>query len=128
MPHARFARPTNRLEELERFYCGVLGFARLGGFAGHEGFDGVMLGYPDSDWHLEFTAEAGASAPECPSKEHLLVLYFAEDEFAALTAQLQRLGVATVAPHNPYWERTGALTIEDPDGYRVVLTRRESKA
>jgi hypothetical protein len=30
------------------------------------------------------------------------------------------LGYAAVAPENPYWNERG-ITIEDPDGWRVVL-------
>ncbi len=43
----RVARPTDRLEEVVRFYRDGLGLIELGMFQDHEGFDGVMLGiYP----------------------------------------------------------------------------------
>lgn len=117
----RFARPTDRLHELEQFYCTVLGFEKIGAFRNHDGFDGMMLGLPGSDWHLEFTTEAGAGAPPCPSPEHLLVLYCEHEAFACAQTRLKRCGVRPLRANNPYWEKQGALTIQDPDGYRIVL-------
>lgn len=38
------ARPTERLEEVVRFYRDGLGLLELGGFHGHEGFDGITRG------------------------------------------------------------------------------------
>jgi uncharacterized glyoxalase superfamily protein PhnB len=51
------------------------------------------------------------------------VLYL-EDEAAwdEALARLERAGVAPVRAHNPYWDVHG-VTVEDPDGYRVVLHR-----
>jgi catechol 2,3-dioxygenase-like lactoylglutathione lyase family enzyme len=46
--HIRIARPTDDIDKLLPFYCDGLGFEVLGRFADHEGFDGVMLGHPDS--------------------------------------------------------------------------------
>jgi hypothetical protein len=42
----RVARPTDRLEEVVRFYTIGLGLNVLGSFENHEGFDGVMVGVP----------------------------------------------------------------------------------
>ncbi|MBO1582816.1 VOC family protein [Bacillus bingmayongensis] len=32
-----------------------LGLKRIGEFHNHEGYDGVMFGLPDAEYHLEFT-------------------------------------------------------------------------
>ena len=77
--HLRIARPTDRLDEIERQYVDGLGFERLGGFRDHDGFDGVMLGHPGAGYHLEFTREAGVPAGGAPSPEHLLVFYLPEE-------------------------------------------------
>jgi catechol 2,3-dioxygenase-like lactoylglutathione lyase family enzyme len=122
----RVARPTDQLDAVRRFYCEGLGLEELGGFSGHAGYDGVFIGLPGSDVHLEFTAHADGSPGAAPSRDNLLVLYVesveARDEVAA---QLRRLGVAPVDPENPYWTGVAALTFEDPDGWRVVLVPGE---
>lgn len=120
-PTLRIARPSSDLIRVLAFYRDGLGFEVLGQFAGHEGFDGVMLGHRGAPYHLEFTLEHGHPAPRAPSPEHLLVLYFPEPE--AWTAAVERMGRAGFGPvpaHNPYWDR-GGKTFEDFEGYRVVL-------
>jgi len=113
----RFARHTKRLEAVVRFYRDGLGLPELGGFAGHDGYDGVFLGLPDTDAHLEFTS-GGDHEPPAPHPETLLVPYLGGWEAAWAACEL--VGGAPVEPANPYWARHG-LTIEDPDGFRVVL-------
>ena len=54
MMQLRFARLTNRLDELVRFYREGLGLAEIGRFDDHEGYDGVFLAVPGTDAHLEF--------------------------------------------------------------------------
>jgi catechol 2,3-dioxygenase-like lactoylglutathione lyase family enzyme len=119
--HLRVARPTDDLEPLVRFYRDGLGFHVVGGFRGHEGFDGVMLGHPGAGYHLEFTRQAGHAAGRAPTKENLLVFYLPDPaEWRAAVDRLERLGYAPVPSLNPYWDQRGK-TFEDPDGYRVVL-------
>ncbi len=118
----RIARPTDRLDAVVAFYVEGLGLARLGGFEGHEGYDGVFLGLPGAGYHLELTRHQAGSPGDSPSGEHLLVLYLGSTD--AVTAALTRLGGQGHRPvpaENPYWERVGAVTVPDPDGWRVVL-------
>lgn len=112
----RIARHTERLEELVRFYRDGIGLREVGRFHDHAGYDGVFLAVDGSGGHLEFTAGGGA-APE-PHPESLLVLYLGDGETAR--AVRTRLGVDPVAAFNPYWDEHG-VTVEDPDGFRVVL-------
>jgi len=117
----RMARPTDRLEEVVRFYREGLGLVELGGFRDHEGFDGVMLGFPGAPWHLEFTHQRGHAVGEAPTRDHLLVLYLSDrEEWQAAVDRMTAQGHAPVPSYNPYWDRRGQ-TFEDPDGYRVVL-------
>ncbi len=117
----RVARPTDRLEEVVRFYRDGLGLRVLGSFENHAGYDGVMLGLPGARYHLEFTRHAGGSPCPAPTKDNLLVLYL-EDRAAVLrkVERLRALGCEPVEPEDPYWVGKG-FTIEDPDGWRVVL-------
>ena len=118
----RIARPTDRLDEVVGFYRDGLGLSELGRFDGHAGYDGVMLGLPDSSLHLEFTTHVDGSPGPAPSRDNLLVLYLGDEAARDEAAErLERFGSAPVEPENPYWRDVGALTFEDPDGWRVVL-------
>jgi GNAT superfamily N-acetyltransferase/catechol 2,3-dioxygenase-like lactoylglutathione lyase family enzyme len=113
----RVARHTERLDELLRFYRDGLGLAEIGGFRGHDGYDGVFLELPGTDTHLELTAGGDHGAP-LPHPESLLVLYLGDAQ--AVQAISTRLGVDPIPPANPYWGDHGT-TFQDPDGFRVVL-------
>jgi GNAT superfamily N-acetyltransferase/catechol 2,3-dioxygenase-like lactoylglutathione lyase family enzyme len=120
--HVRIARPTQRLGDVVAFYRDIVGLDVLAEFRDHDGFDGAMLGQRGAGVHFEFTHEhGGAPLPEA-SPEALVVLYFDEDDWRAMTQRLDAGGVRGVASRNPYWDRHG-VTLEDPDGYRVVLHR-----
>jgi catechol 2,3-dioxygenase-like lactoylglutathione lyase family enzyme len=118
----RVARPTDRLDAVVRFYRDGLGLPELGRFEGHAGYDGVFLGLPGEEYHLEFTSHADGSPCPAPSRDNLLVLYLADGAAVAATAgRLAALGYPPVEAENPYWTELGAVTVEDPDGWRVVL-------
>jgi catechol 2,3-dioxygenase-like lactoylglutathione lyase family enzyme len=113
----RVARHTDRLAQVTAFYRDGLGLREAGGFADHDGYDGVFLEIHGTGAHLELTTGGGHRAPD-PHPETLLVLYLGDD--AAVRAVAARLGGDPVEPANPYWAEHG-LTFEDPDGFRVVL-------
>ena len=117
MPTLRIARHTARLDEVAAFYRDGIGLIDVGGFRGHDGYDGVFLAVPGTGTHLELTA-GGDHSPPAPHPESLLVLYLGDRD--AVEEVLSRLGTEPVAPANPYWEEHG-VTVEDPDGFRVVL-------
>ena len=118
----RIARPTDNLQQLERFYCEGLGLIKLGSFTDHEGYDGVMLGLPNHVYHLEFTQHKNGSPCPAPSKDNLLVLYIPDQaSIKSVIDRLSQMGYPEVEPENPYWKTKQAVTIEDPDGWRVVL-------
>lgn len=121
----RFARPTDRLSEVEQFYAEHLGLPVIYRFANHAGYDGVMLGLPGADQHLEFTSHVGGSPCPATTLDNLLVLYFhSEDQMYDVVERLGAHGHEPVDPENPYWRDMGALTFEDPDKWRVVLVPR----
>ncbi|MEU9842409.1 VOC family protein [Actinomadura sp. NPDC048032] len=118
----RVARPTDRLDEVVTFYRDHLGLPELSRFTGHAGYDGVMLGLPGTDYHLEFTSHADGSPCPAPTGDNLLVLYFAgEAQMRDVVERLVAAGHEPVPAENPYWVENGALTFADPDGWRVVL-------
>ena len=117
----RIARPTDKLEAVLRFYSEGLGLKIVGSFREHDAYSGYMLGLPGTDYHLEFTQHAAGSPCPAPSRDNLLVLYIPEKAAVErIAARLSALGYPSVEAENPYWSEKG-VTIEDPDGWRVVL-------
>ncbi len=118
----RIARPTDQLDEVVRFYCEGLGLPELDRFAGNAGYRGVLLGLPGMRYHLEFTQHDHGSPGPAPSRDNLLVLYFDDlTQVEQVATWLAALGHLPVEAENPYWTENGAVTVEDPDHWRVVL-------
>lgn len=115
------AHPTADLNRIRVFYGETLGLTEIGAFEGHEGYSGVMYGFPDARFQLEFTQEErGCPLPDW-SPESLLVLYVPNQlDYDALVKSLDSLSAERVASQNPYWDRKG-VTFLDPDGRRVVI-------
>lgn len=122
MPHTlRIARPAGDLARGESMYCRGLGLHVLGRFADHDGFDGVMLGWPGGQWHLEFTRRVSHPVAPTPTSEDLLVIYISDAaEWQRRCAEMAAAGFTRVVSLNPYWDVRGR-TFADHDGYRVVL-------
>jgi catechol 2,3-dioxygenase-like lactoylglutathione lyase family enzyme len=119
--HLRVARPTDDLAAVIEFYRDGLGLEVLFEFEGHDGFDGVMLGWPGTAHHLEFTRRAGHEAGRAPTEDNLLVFYLPDrEQWSSAVSRLEAAGYEAVPAFNPYWDTNGT-TFEDPDGYRVVL-------
>ena len=121
----RIARPTDQLAEVERFYVEGLGLTKLGGFKGHRGYTGIMIGLPDASYHLEFTEHIDGSPCPAPTDDNLLVFYMPDaEQIHAIQSRLEAMGYPEVPPENKYWEEKG-VTIADPDGWRIVLMNTE---
>ncbi len=123
MPHLRIARPVRDLERSATQYERGLGLHRLGAFADHAGFDGVMLGQAGAGHHLELTHCRAHPIEPSPSAEDLLVFYVPDEAQAALRCQaLLDAGFVEVEPFNPYWKERGR-SFRDADGYTLVIQR-----
>jgi catechol 2,3-dioxygenase-like lactoylglutathione lyase family enzyme len=121
----RVARPTNDLDAVTRFYKEGLGLQELYRFENHDGFDGVMLGWPGAAYHFEFTRAHGHDAGRAPTEDNLVVFYLPDRaDWGGAVARMKEHGYSSVRSFNPYWDREGA-TFEDCDGYRVVLQNAE---
>ena len=119
--HLRVARPTDDLDAVIHFYRDGLGFAVVGSFTDHDGFDGVMLGHAGAGYHLEFTRKRGHPAGRAPTEDNLLVFYLPDRAgWEAAVVRMEAAGYSPVSAFNPYWDRHGK-TFADPDGYRVVF-------
>ena len=121
----RIARPTDQLAEIERFYCEGIGLKKIGGFEGHLGYTGIMIGLPDATYHLEFTEHVDGSPCPAPTDDNLLVFYMPDkSQIDAIQKRLADMGYPEVPPENKYWAEKG-VTISDPDGWRIVLMNTE---
>jgi len=117
----RVARPVSQIPASLRFYVDILGLDQLGGFAGHNGYDGAFVGRAGSDWHIEFTSHESGLPKPSPTEEDLLVFYISGDQLQAAATSLGEAGFGLVRHENPYWANAGAVVCRDPDGYLVVL-------
>ncbi|WP_329119488.1 VOC family protein [Streptomyces sp. NBC_01465] len=124
--HIRIARPSRDLAAAERFWAEGLGLSVLysakgDGTPGHH--DLLMVGAPDASWHLELVYSEGQFTAPRPTEEDLLVIYLDGPVPEEMVAALEAHGGKRVASPNPYWNEWG-VTVEDPDGYRLVLCTR----
>ncbi|WP_175409438.1 VOC family protein [Streptomyces sp. TRM64462] len=124
--HIRIARPSRDLRAAERFWTKGLGLSVVyrddgGGEPGAHAL--LMLGRPGAAWHLELVHEAARPVTPRPTEEDLLVVYLEEPVPAELVARLEAHGGRRVTSPNPYWNTWG-VTVEAPDGYRLVLCER----
>jgi hypothetical protein len=117
----RFARHTNNLEQLKSFYIDILGLELLGGFENHNGYDGVFIGKPNENWHLEFTKSEEIVTFNF-GEEDILVFYpNTKLEFELIHNNLVANKIMFIQAKNPYWNENGKMIL-DPDGYRVVIS------
>lgn len=124
--HIRIARPSRDLVAVADFWINGLGLSELfrhtstGAPGDHEL---LMMGWPDAAWHLELVHDRSEPVEPQPTPEDLLVVYLDEPVPPALVERLEAHGGKRVPAHNPYWDTWG-ITIEDPDGYLLVLSVR----
>lgn len=117
----RFARHTNNLKQLKSFYIDILGLELLGSFENHNGYDGVFIGNPDENWHLEFTKSEDIVTFNF-GEEDILVFYpNTKLEFELIHDNLVANKIPFIQAKNPYWNENGKMFL-DPDGYRVVIS------
>lgn len=95
----------------------------LGSFEEHSNYNGVFLGFPNSDWHLEFT-ESNEKADHRSDEDDLLVFYLdSTEELKTIATKAQEAGLKLQTSKNPYWQKHG-IELLDPDGFGVVLSCR----
>ncbi len=120
----RIARPTDKFAEVIQFYEEGIGLTKIEEFHGTRGYRGVIFGLPHLDYHLEFTSHENGSPCPAPTKDNLIVFYMQDkDEINQLVKRMDHMGYKEVEPENEYWKEKG-VTIEDPDGWRVVFMNR----
>lgn len=121
----RIARPTRSVNAAERFWCEGVGLKVLWrtGTEAVGGHSLLMVGIVGAPWHLELVENPDTLDANPPSAEDLLVVYRGHPINQTEIQQLILAGGKVVPARNPYWDKYG-ITIEDPDGYRLVLSHR----
>ncbi|MEL6525926.1 MAG: VOC family protein [Chloroflexota bacterium] len=123
----RIVRPTNKFDEVVKFYRDIIGLPELGGFSGHAGYTGVMVGLPDERYHIEIVTHEEEVEEVKPTREDTLVLYIDDtDKVDKLVKKLIAHGYHPVEPENPYWA-IGGISFEDPDGWGFILMNMKER-
>ena len=119
--HLRIARPVFDIEATRKMYCDGLQLQVIGYFANHEGFDGIMLGMPNSNYHFEFTYCRHHVVNPSSTLEDLFVFYEGNTKiWNDMCNNMVTAGFIEVSSFNPYWSLHGR-TFQDCNGYRIVV-------
>lgn len=117
----RFARHTNNLEQLKTFYIDVLDLEILGSFENHDNYDGIFIGKPNENWHLEFTRN-NETVHFTFDENDLLVFYpNSKKEYELILEKIEKNKIEFIKAKNPYWNENGKMIL-DPDGFRIVIS------
>jgi hypothetical protein len=119
----RYARHTSNLNKIERFYTEIVGLEKLGGFENHNDYNGLFLGYKNSNWHLEFTTSAEQPKSKFDDDDILVFYVNTEVEIRRVKNTINNNNIILEIPKNPYWAENGIM-ISDPDNFKVIFSVR----
>lgn len=121
----RVTRMTDNLSEVSKMYQKALGFDILANYEDEEGFDGIVLGHKNHNYHLEFTNRISDRPRKFEIADTFMVFYLPDSrEWECACRSMIDAGFKFVEARNPYWKRVGK-TYEDIDGYRIVIQNRD---
>ncbi len=117
----RVARHTNKIEEISEFYTKIIGLEILGDFKNHSNYDGIFIGKPYKDWHLEFTTTHEEVNHQFDEDDCLVFYPESQYEYDAIIERLEINQIEIIISKNPYWNTNG-ISIKDPDGFVVIIS------
>lgn len=116
----RYARHTNDLNKIEKFYTEIIGLEKLGNFENHENYNGLFLGFPNQDWHLEFTTSNDNTKSKFDEDDILVFYLNSEYEIEEIKNRIIKNKISIEKSKNPYWNKYG-IQISDPDNYKIIF-------
>lgn len=122
----RVARHTSNIEKLCNFYSSILGLEVLGSFKNHDNYDGVFLGKPNENWHLEFTQSLEASKAIFDEDDILVFYPTSQSEYNQILENLKQHQVPILEPKNPYWKDNG-ICFEDRDHHKIIVSHLKTQ-
>ena len=117
----RVARHTNKIEKISEFYTKIIGLEILGNFKNHSNYDGIFIGKPYKDWHLEFTTTHEEVNHQFDEDDCLVFYPESQYEYDAIIERLEINQIEIIISKNPYWNTNG-ISIKDPDGFVVIIS------
>jgi Glyoxalase/Bleomycin resistance protein/Dioxygenase superfamily len=117
----RFARHTNNLEKIKSFYIDIFGFELLGSFENHNNYDGIFIGKPNSNWHLEFTKSNDIVKFSFGEEDYLVFYTENEIEYEKILKTISKNNIDFIKSKNPFWNENGKIIL-DPDGYGIIIS------
>jgi Glyoxalase/Bleomycin resistance protein/Dioxygenase superfamily len=117
----RFARHTNNLDKIKSFYINILGFEVLGSFENHNNYDGIFIGKPNLNWHLEFTKSNEKVNFNFGEEDYLVFYSENQYEYESLLEKISENKIKIIKSKNPYWNENGKIIL-DPDGFGIIIS------
>lgn len=117
----RYARHTTNLQQIEQFYTEIVRLEKLGEFQNHQTYDGIFLGHPNLNWHLEFTRSNTKPDHKFDGDDILVFYVNSEVELSAIRQKINKNCIKIEVPKNPYWHKNGIM-ISDPDGFKIIFS------
>ena len=122
----RVARHTNDLENIKSFYVNILGLEILGGFENHNNYDGIFIGKPSENWHLEFTKSKEKINILCNEEDYLVFYPENQLEYERIIKNIETNNIKFITSKNPYWNENGKIIL-DPDGFGIIISQQNIK-
>ena len=122
----RVARHTNNLENIKSFYANILGLEILGGFENHNNYDGIFIGKPSENWHLEFTKSKEKINISCNEEDYLVFYPENQLEYDQILKNIEANKIKFITSKNLYWNENGKIIL-DPDGFGVIISQQNIK-
>ncbi len=119
--HFRYARHTNKINDITEFYTKILHIEVLGHFENHQNYDGVFIGIKGSDWYFEFTTTDEIVTHTFDEDDCLVFYPTSQNEYDTIMENLSQYKVEIIEHKNTYWNENG-ISFLDPDGYCVILS------
>lgn len=117
----RFARHTNNLVKIKSFYIDVLGFELLGNFENHNNYNGLFIGKPNENWHLEFTKSKEIINFNFGIEDYLVFYPENAIDYNAIIKRIAENKIEFIQTKNPYWNENGKIIL-DPDGFSIIIS------